>query len=696
MIHLEGVSVKKIASYLIFLASCLFIIPLSAGQKKISPKDLPEQYRVWLEEEVVYIITPKEKEVFLQLETDRERNLFTEAFWKQRDPTPNTLENEFKDEHYRRISYANKFLGRGTPTVGWRTEQGRIYIILGEPKAIERYENYSEVYPTITWFYQGMGQYGLPNTFNVVFIKKFGAGDYELYSPIMDGPQTLLVHYLGDPKDYMMAYYQLREVQPDLARVSLSLLPEEPLPSLSPTVASEILLSNISVKPQKAVKDAYAEKLLKYKDIIEVEYSANYMDSDYVTSVIQDQSGITYVHYLIEPKNLSVDFYEDTYSTTLEISAQVTDLNGKTIYQFNKEVPIRFNESQRQRIQALPFSFQDAFPMVEGHYKFSVLLKNRVSKEFTSLERDLIIPSFQSPEEMTSLILAPHTTKISPASTNKPFSVGDIRLYPSPRKEFSINDNLYVFFQIPGLSEELKETGRLVLSIYKQEQEILKREKALKDYMQKDKFIEEFSLKEFPPAHYRVEVKVLSKENTEILLEMSYFSVSFAEAIPRSFIYSDYSLSPEDPMTDYVLGGQYYNKGEFAKASSLLERAYHKAPESLLFTEGFSRILYQSGQFEEVKNMLLPFVQTSQKEYRFLKQLGEALQKLEQYEEAIGFFKQYLAYYGTNLEVLNAVGICYLEMGNKEEALIALEKSLEINPDQEQIKKLVSEIKEIK
>ncbi len=83
----------------------------------LSPKDLPEKFRRWLEE-VVYIITPKEKEIFLQLQTDKERDLFIEAFWAVRDPTPGTPRNEFRDEHYRRIAYANKYFGRETPRPG--------------------------------------------------------------------------------------------------------------------------------------------------------------------------------------------------------------------------------------------------------------------------------------------------------------------------------------------------------------------------------------------------------------------------------------------------------------------------------------------------------------------------------------------------------------------------------------------------
>ena len=127
-------SVKKNVLGLILILLLGSIAATAAPQKKPTAKDLPPQFRKWLTEEVVYIITPKERDVFLQLESDRERKIFIDAFWKQRDPDLSTEENEFKTEHYRRIAYANQWFGRDVPGAGWRTDMGRIYIILGEPK----------------------------------------------------------------------------------------------------------------------------------------------------------------------------------------------------------------------------------------------------------------------------------------------------------------------------------------------------------------------------------------------------------------------------------------------------------------------------------------------------------------------------------------------------------------------------------
>jgi len=186
----------------IFSVSALAFL---AVEGRAAKDQLPSTYKKWLDEEVVYIISPREMDVFKQLKTDRERDLFIEAFWKHRDPTPASPQNEFKTEHYRRLNYVNQFFGRSSPLPGWKTDRGRIYIILGEPNDIQRSTGKSEVYPNEIWFYQGKTEQGLPAGFNIVFFQKHGSGEYKLYSPTLDGPQALMTAYNGDPSNYMAA-----------------------------------------------------------------------------------------------------------------------------------------------------------------------------------------------------------------------------------------------------------------------------------------------------------------------------------------------------------------------------------------------------------------------------------------------------------------------------------------------------------
>jgi len=688
---------KRFLILFLFFFLLLTFSLLVPAQKKKSPKDLEPKYRKWLQEEVVYIITPKEKDVFLQLETDKEREMFIQAFWKIRNPNPSTAENEFMKEHYRRINFANQYFGKESPGAGWRSDMGRIYIILGEPSTIDRFENDSEIYPTVIWYYTGMAEYGLPNSFSVVFFKRTGIGEYELYSPIKDQPQSLLVNYKGDPTDYLSAYEELFTIEPAVAQVSLSLIPGETALTPQPSIASEILIGNkIPSAPHQKVKDAYAEKLLKYKDFVEVEYTANYIDNDSEVRIIRDKSGMSFVHYLIEPAKLTFEKIGNKFRSNLEVSGKIADLGGNTVYQYQRTIPFEFNEEQLNNIRAKLFSFQDMFPLIEGNYKFNVLIKNTVSKEFTSIEKDLSIPP-PSYLQMSPLLLANRIVRNSEyAGKNKPFLIGDTQLVPSPRNDFSKADKLYLYFQIHGLSDDLRERGKLEYSILKDGNKVQSLVKNIKDYSDRENFFEEFSIADLMTAYYKIKVALLDGEAKEVLFEQSDFFISHLPNLPRPWVLSIPQPSSEDPLYDNILGNQLLNKKDLANAQRLLGDAYHKAPNSKKFALDFCRALFLVKNYQEVKEVASSFLKNEEEKYEFLSVIGQASQALGELAEAITYYKEYLAHYGANLYILNSIGDCYYRLGDIEEALIAYEKSLEINPNQERIRKAVDTLRKKK
>jgi GWxTD domain-containing protein len=682
------------------LLSLLTPLP-AASQARKSPRDLPPQHRRWLEEEVVYIITPKERDVFLQLDTDRERDIFIEAFWKQRDPNPNTLENEFRKEHYRRIDHANQNFGKDSPGPGWRSDMGRIYIILGEPYSVDKFESLTEVFPTIIWFYQGRVEEGLPNAFSVVFFKKSGIGEYGLYSPVKHGPQYLMPNYMGDMTDYESAYEDLLEIEPAIASVSLSLIHGEMSSyAPSPSLASEVLLSaKIPAAPYEKVKDEYAEKLLRYKDIIEVDYTANYVESDFLVQVAEDAAGAFFVHYLIEPKRLSVERTGEKFQTVLEVNGQVADPEGKTIYQFDRTVPVELDQSRMERIQAKLFSFQDIFPLIEGQYRFSALLKNRVSMEFTSIEQDLAIPR-PAQAQMSPLILANRVKKMTADKRKtEAFLIGGIQLVPSPRNDFAREDTLHLAFQVYRLDEELRASGFLEYTIRGQDSadpgRAVSMIKGLREYADPLNYYEAFPLKDLPPDHYVIRAAVLNKNKEEVLSRESRFYISQAPSIPRPWILSLAGPPADSPAYLNISGNQLLNKKAVPEALARLEKAHRSDPDSPGFALDYCRALFLVKDYRAAKGVALPFHEVQGKK-EFLALLGQCCQALAEYGEAISYYKATLAYSGANLSVLNSIGECYYRLGDMEEALIAWEKSLEINPKQENIRKLVASVKQKK
>ncbi|MCP2518822.1 GWxTD domain-containing protein [Candidatus Aminicenantes bacterium AC-335-A11] len=683
---------KKLLIVLVLLLSFNFII--SPANKK-SPKDLPEKYRKWLEEEVVYIITPKEREIFLQLETDKERDMFIEAFWKQRDPTPGTPRNEFKEEHYRRIAYANRVFGRGTPRPGWKTDRGRIYIILGEPLDIERFEGQSLIYPTEIWFYKGDQRYGLPAFFNIVFYKDKGIGEYKLYSPVTDTFRKLIIDKRiagGDPET---AYYELYQYDPELAQAAFSLIPGENPPLNTPSLSSEILLGNVLTLPHRKVKDEYAEKLLKYKDIVELDYTANYISCDYLISVIKDEEGNFYVNYSIEPSALSVDYYNKKYLAHFELNGKVTDLKGKIIFQYGKSFSLEIPEEKIDQLRASSYAIQDCFPLVPGSYKLSVILKNTVSKEFTSIEKDIYIPKNENIIQMSPLILGFKTEKKSYyLNVKKPFTIEDFQIFSYSKNIYTNKDNLIVFYQVYNLSPDIEKNGFFKYIIKNKKKIFLSISKPLTEFGNKQSFLVSFPLTDFSPGFYTIRVSLYDKDNNEILFEEKEFQVSAFSVIPRPWIIS--KIMPKNEKTraeiKFILANQYYSLGNIEKAKRILEEINKRFPQ-LRYAQLLGEIYFLNKEYQKVKELLMPYKNSNPKSFAFLALLGKTCQALGEFEEAIKIYKEYLLHEGTNLNILNLIGDCYYKLGDNEQALIAWRKSLELNPNQPSIKQKIEQLK---
>src|SRR5580704_8564615 len=167
--------------------------PITEKQKKENSKSLKQElsktYKKWLDEDVVYIISDSERKAFKQLSNNEERDQFIESFWQRRNPNPDSEDNEFKDEHYRRIAYANEHFAAGKP--GWLTDRGHIYIAWGPPDEKEEHPSggaydrplsegggTTQTYPYENWTYRFLE--GIGNNVNIEFVDTCMCGDFHM------------------------------------------------------------------------------------------------------------------------------------------------------------------------------------------------------------------------------------------------------------------------------------------------------------------------------------------------------------------------------------------------------------------------------------------------------------------------------------------------------------------------------------
>src|SRR5271155_3611374 len=152
-------------------------------------KELDNVYKKWLDEDVTYIITPEERSAFLRLQTNEEREQFIEQFWLRRNPDPDSPENSFKEEHYRRIAYTNEHFASGIP--GWKTDRGRIYIMWGPADEVDSHPSggsyerpanegggETSTYPFEDWRYRYLE--GLGENVEIEFVDPTMTGEYHL------------------------------------------------------------------------------------------------------------------------------------------------------------------------------------------------------------------------------------------------------------------------------------------------------------------------------------------------------------------------------------------------------------------------------------------------------------------------------------------------------------------------------------
>jgi GWxTD domain-containing protein len=679
----------------VLLAAFLAAPALDAGQAATKPQ-LSAAHKAWLEDEVAYIITATERSVFLKLQTDRERELFVEAFWKQRDPTPGTPENEFKAEHLRRISYADRTLGRETSRPGRKTERGRIYIILGEPQDIERYEGKSSTYDTEVWFYQGKTDLGLPPAFYVVFFKQRGSGEFRLYSPVSDGPQALIAGYLGDA-DPAAAYEKLRELEPNLADISLSLVPEEAGSVYGkPSLTADLLIARIASAPARSVASQYAQKFLAYKDLVEVEYTANYIDSDSLIRVFKDPSGPYFVHYAIQPQRLSVNQRDSAFYTTLRVNGRVSAAGGKLVYQFDKSVPLNLTAAQMDEANRVPFDFQDLFPLVGGDYTLSLLIKNEVSKEFTSVEQTLRIPEAGTAVQMTQPVLGYKAVRLEPAARRmKAFRIGAYQISCQPDRTFSRQETLAVAFQLHNLAVAAG-AAEIRLEVLKDGQPVRTIVRKPSECPDLPDVLEEISLSDLTPAHYALKVAVSSR-GAEIVSATEEFDVSFAERLPRPWFFSRVLPDAGDPAYLGILGLQLFNLGRLAEAQTILENAFAGLPGSEDAAAALARVYLARGAASDAVRTLAPFIDPARTaKYETFVLAAQALRRARELEGAVTALERAIEHYGINAVLMNLMGQCLADLGKIPDALAAFERSLALSPDQPSVRAKIDELKKRK
>jgi GWxTD domain-containing protein len=410
----------------------LLLFPCVSSVWAAKHPDVPEPYQHWLNQEVPYLITDDEKALFLTLKTNEARDRFIESFWKIRTPDPESPENPVREEHYRRLAYANaKF---GGPN-GWATDRGMVYITLGEPQQRRTYPNTKYLRQMEIWFYQSPGS-ALPSYFYLVFYKRSGAEDYRLYSPYMDKPESLIASTNAVNNEKVAVQIIDSDLGPEVARTVISLIPTEPVnvKDPEPSLQSDNILSRIrnyrnllENREQLAIRRSQVEGV-SHRLLLDDQFA------DLAAVATRDSSDMASIHYLFrfwQPRDFSLARQSDgRYYYSLHLDSELSGPNNKVVYKDTQQLQHVFTQRQVDVISTKSFGIENRLPAAPGKYQLRVTLTNDLTHQVFSQTRVVAVPEFSTGLGLSGIWFASAQAALPDPDHVFPFSVSGTKVWP--------------------------------------------------------------------------------------------------------------------------------------------------------------------------------------------------------------------------------------------------------------------------
>ena len=510
------------------------------GKKNLKKleKELATPYKKWLEEEVPYIITDEERSAFLQLQTNEEREQFIEAFWQRRDPTPDTVENEFKEEHYRRIAYANERFSSGIP--GWRTDRGRIYIMWGPPDEIESHSSGSTynrpmsegggqttVYGFDDWTYHYME--GIGQNITIEFVDPTGTGEYHI--SLDPGEKDAMAHVPGGGPS-MLEQMGLSTQAARFTRTDGSTAP------LGPAGTSALDSQDEFTRLEQFAK-VQAPPPVKFKDLEEVVSSRilrNQISFDYRFDFMRITGDTILVPVTVQIQNKQMTFRErdGIQSASLNLFGRISSMTGRVIQTFEDVIQRDFPDSLLEPSLKGFSIYQKAVPLRPGLYKLDLVIKDVNSGNVGVVNTRLAVSPIPDDKlEASSLILADQMEPVSSKDVGVgQFVLGSTKVRPKLDAEFHVDQPLDVYLQFYNLKVDdktHKNNVSLDFKVTQGEQTVSHEVKTGEDLKQNGEQVtvqEVIQTKTLAPGKYKLQIQATDLVANQTVSRIADFTVT--------------------------------------------------------------------------------------------------------------------------------------------------------------------------
>jgi len=527
------------------LLTLIFAVPAGLAQKKNSEKtqdpsekarnvkpELNKAYKDWLEKDVAYIITDEERKAFKKLQTDDERERFIEEFWRRRDPDPDTNENEYREEYYERIAYANEHFASGIP--GWKTDRGRIWIMYGKPDETESHpaggaynrESYegggsTSTYPFERWFYRYLA--GVGSGIEIEFVDPTGSGEYR----IARNP---------DEKDALL----------HVPGAGLTLAEEMGLSDKSDRIAN---LGGVGMPNYQREQDSPFSRLqiladlqrppqIKFNDLASAVNTPviedNPLNFDVRVDFFRQSDERVITAFTVQTDNQNLVFKDSggLQEATLNIVGKITHVSGRRAGVFEDPVTTRATPEELTEAKERKSAYQKAVALTPGRYRVDVIVRDTASGATGVRHVGFEVPKYDTAKLSTStLVLAAKLEGLGDQPAVGMFTIGNVKVIPNVSGTYHKGTPVGIYLQIynAGIDQTtLRPSVDVEYALIKDGKEIFK---TPEDWRGNSAAGQRLTLarlldsRRLNPGDYSIEVRVRDRVSGQLLVQTAKFTI---------------------------------------------------------------------------------------------------------------------------------------------------------------------------
>ena len=493
--------------------------------------ELKKAYKDWLDKDVTYIITDEERKAFKKLATDDERERFIEEFWRRRDPDPDTDENEFKEEYYERIAYANENFASGIP--GWKTDRGRIWIMYGKPDGREThpmggsydrpsYEGggNTSTYPFETWFYRYLP--GVGSGIEIEFVDPTGSGEYRIARNPNEKDALLMIPGGGLTLSEQLGLTDKgdRILNNGLSQGRFVREQDNPFSRLQ-------LIADLSRPPQ-----------VKFSDLATMVGTGvvedNPLNFDVRVDFFRQSDERVITAFTIQTENKDLVFTDSggLQQARINIFGKVTSVAGRRVTIFEDPVITTATAEELTDAKDRKSAYQKAVPLLPGVYKVDVIVRDVASGATGIRHVGFTVPKYDPAKLSTStLILAAKLENLSDQPAVGQFVIGQTKVIPNVAGSYKRGQAVGVYMQVynAGIDQTtLRPSVDVEYSLLRDGKEIVKQTEdwsGMSDAGQRLTLARLIDTNGLTPGEYQVSIKIRDRVSGQMLSPSEKFTL---------------------------------------------------------------------------------------------------------------------------------------------------------------------------